>query len=76
MTQSRVQRMFSSFASETTFTLRSSLAALDAALEAAVTAEGPTTTDIFREFVKCLNDESKAKRCTSHICMRYFWYQG
>jgi len=70
MTQSRVQRMFSSFASETTFTLRSSLAALEVAIEAAVTAEGQTTTDIFREFVICLNDESKAKRCTSHVCVR------
>ena len=42
------------------------MAALEAAIEAAVKAEGQTTTDadIFREFVNCLNDESKSKRCT------------
>ena len=51
-------------APETSFTLLSSLAALDAAIQAAVKAEGQGTIDIFREFIGRLNDESKSKRCT------------
>ena len=68
--RSYLQCMFESFAPETSLTLPSSLAALDAAIEAAVEAEGQGTMDILHEFVGCLNDASKSKRCTQHIRVR------
>src|SRR5258706_3491604 len=68
--QSYVQRMFQSFAPETSLTPQSSLVALESVIEAAVNAEDQpekTTTDKLNEFVSCLKNDSMVERYTPHF---------